>query len=267
MRTLVSRYKHAVHHWEVWNEPDNNLFWKPAPNPREYADLLKTAYKAIKEADPSALVLSGGVSGNAVPYLDAVVAAGGRDAFDILAIHPYAVPLNAEQARVESRPEVHKILEVELTKYRAFLQRHGLARVAHRALRERKERRGLVAGHPRDGAHGPGVARDVRAGQHGGHARLGARRLDIDLEDARVGVWAADDCRMEHAGELEVVEVPALAAEEAGVLDAVQALAEPATRPVAGCRVGGDLGGVRILLGDAHGTPPAAARIESTMCW
>jgi hypothetical protein len=29
---------------------------------------------------------------------------------------------------VESRPEVHKILEVELTKYRAFLQRHGLAR-------------------------------------------------------------------------------------------------------------------------------------------
>jgi hypothetical protein len=128
VRTIVSRYKHAVQHWEVWNEPDNNLFWKPAPNPKEYAELLKVAYKAVKEADPSARVLSGGVSGNAVPYLDAVMAAGGRDAFDILAIHPYAVPMTPEHARQQSRPEVHKILEVELTKYRAFLQRHGLTR-------------------------------------------------------------------------------------------------------------------------------------------
>jgi beta-xylosidase len=128
VRTIVSRYKHAVHHWEVWNEPDNNLFWKPAPNPKEYAALLKMAYKAIKEVDPSAQVLAGGVSGNAVPFLDEVMAAGGRDAFDVLAIHPYAVPLDQANARQESRPEVHKILEVELTKYRAFLQRHGLAR-------------------------------------------------------------------------------------------------------------------------------------------
>ena len=111
VRTLVSRYKHAIHHWEVWNEPDNGLFWKPKPNPREYAELLKVAHRAIKEADPSALVLTGGVSGNAVPFLDEVMTAGGRDAFDILAIHPYAVPLTPEHARQESRPEVHKILE------------------------------------------------------------------------------------------------------------------------------------------------------------
>ncbi|HET6312397.1 MAG TPA: glycosyl hydrolase [Chloroflexia bacterium] len=128
VRTLVSRYKGTVKHWEVWNEPDNSLFWKPKPNAREYAELLKVAYKAIKQADPTAKVLSGGVSGNAIPFLEEMVAAGAGSSFDILALHPYAVPLNPAQARVESRPEVHKMVDVELTKYRAFLERHGPAR-------------------------------------------------------------------------------------------------------------------------------------------
>ncbi|MDQ3706693.1 MAG: glycosyl hydrolase [Chloroflexota bacterium] len=128
VRTLVSRYKGTVKHWEIWNEPDNSMFWKPKPNAREYAELLKVAYKAVKQADPTAKVLSGGVSGNAVPYLEEMMAAGAGGSFDILALHPYAVPLNAANARVESRPEVHKMVDVELTKYRAFLERHGIKR-------------------------------------------------------------------------------------------------------------------------------------------
>ncbi|HEY0068692.1 MAG TPA: hypothetical protein VGE04_01845, partial [Chloroflexia bacterium] len=40
VRTMVSRYKGTVKHWEIWNEPDNALFWKPKPNAREYAELL-----------------------------------------------------------------------------------------------------------------------------------------------------------------------------------------------------------------------------------
>jgi hypothetical protein len=128
VKTLVGRYKHAVHYWEVWNEPDNSLFWKPAPNAKEYATLLKTAYRAVKDADPSAQVLSGGVSGNAIPYLEEVLASGAGNSFDILALHPYAVPLNPAQARIESSPEVHKTLDVEMNKYRAFLQRHNIER-------------------------------------------------------------------------------------------------------------------------------------------
>lgn len=125
VRDLVTRYKGSISHWEIWNEPDNALFWKPKPNGKEYAALLKTAYKAVKDADPSAKVLTGGVSGNAVPYLEEMMAAGAGDSFDILALHPYAVPLDPAQARIESRPEVHKMVDVELNKYRAFLQRHG----------------------------------------------------------------------------------------------------------------------------------------------
>ncbi|HEX9987517.1 MAG TPA: glycosyl hydrolase [Chloroflexia bacterium] len=125
---LVSRYKGTVHHWEIWNEPDNTLFWRPQPNAEEYAALLKVAYRAVKDADPTAKVLTGGVSGNAIPFLEEMMAGGGGASFDILALHPYAVPLNNAQARIESRPEVHKMVDVELNKYRAFLQRHNLDR-------------------------------------------------------------------------------------------------------------------------------------------
>ena len=48
VRTLVGRYKNVIHYWEVWNEPDNAMFWKPAPDPAAYAIILKTAYRAVK---------------------------------------------------------------------------------------------------------------------------------------------------------------------------------------------------------------------------
>jgi|GEM_PF-2149656 len=128
VRTLVTRYKDKVNHWQVWNEPDNDWFWKPKPNAREYAALLKTAYRAIKDANPNAQVIGGAVSGNAIPFLEEIVAAGGGDSFDILSIHPYAIPLDETRGRIQSQPEVHKLVDVELSKYRSFLQRHNMGK-------------------------------------------------------------------------------------------------------------------------------------------
>ncbi len=104
--------------------------------------------------------------------------------------------------------------------------RDGLAVVAHlldrdhvlddRAGAERRQRRRVLG--------------DVLAGDDANDAgqRLGRRRVDRD--DLRVRVRAAHDRRVRHAGQLDVVEVAALAAQEARVLDAVDALAEPAAR-------------------------------------
>jgi hypothetical protein len=126
VRALVSRYKDSVHHWEIWNEPNNDGHWLPKHDGRQYAELLKVAYRAVKEVDPTAKVLSGGVTGNAIPFLEDMVAQGALDSFDILAIHSYAEPVaGSPDARTEARPEVHKMVEIELAKYRAFLQRHG----------------------------------------------------------------------------------------------------------------------------------------------
>ena len=46
----------------LWNEPNNPQFWAGAPDPLEYRNLLKEAVVAMRSADPSAIISSGGVS-------------------------------------------------------------------------------------------------------------------------------------------------------------------------------------------------------------
>ncbi len=60
-----------------------------------------------------------------------------------------------------------------------------------------------------------GALGDVLAGHDGDHAGQLLGRLGADREDLGVRVRAADDRRMRHAGQLDVVDVAALAAQEA----------------------------------------------------
>ena len=55
--------------------------------PAQYAALLRTAYAAIKAADPKATVLLGGLTGNDVSYLNELYGAGARGSFDAVAVH------------------------------------------------------------------------------------------------------------------------------------------------------------------------------------
>jgi hypothetical protein len=89
---VVHRYKDRVHVWEIWNEENSAVFWKPAPSASAYANLLKAAYAAIKAEDPSATVLIGGTAGFDRPFMDGIVAAGAWSSFDALAIHTYVAP-------------------------------------------------------------------------------------------------------------------------------------------------------------------------------
>jgi large repetitive protein len=57
---VVARYKDQVHHWEVWNEPDLPQFW--AGSAAEYARLLAVTYATIKQVDPTATVVLGGLA-------------------------------------------------------------------------------------------------------------------------------------------------------------------------------------------------------------
>ena len=90
----------GVHTYEVWNEPNIVDFWKPAPNPAAYTALLRAAYQAIKQADPSATVLTGGTAPAAsdgtnvspVAFLSGIYANGGGASFDAVAHHPYCWP-------------------------------------------------------------------------------------------------------------------------------------------------------------------------------
>ena len=98
---VAARYApKGVHTFEIGNEPNNAVFWKPAPNPAAYTADLIAAYKAIKKVDPSAVVLSGGLSpatddGNniaPITFLQAMYAAGAKNYFDGVGYHPYSYP-------------------------------------------------------------------------------------------------------------------------------------------------------------------------------
>ena len=85
----ADRYRNDIQHWEVWNEP-NIFFWQ---GPREmYADLLKQAYAALKQANPKASVLGCSTAGIDIDFIKKTIARGAP--FDILTIHPYRKELN-----------------------------------------------------------------------------------------------------------------------------------------------------------------------------
>ncbi len=75
--------------YEIWNEPNNTQFWAPSPNPSEYAALLGEAIAAIRRADPSAKVSSGGVSRIDETFLSQAVDPGLAAGLTAIGIHPY----------------------------------------------------------------------------------------------------------------------------------------------------------------------------------
>lgn len=107
LKDLVDRYKGPpfnIRHWELVNEPDSNRYisgqfsglgcW--AYDGEQYAEMLVVANQAIKEADPQATVLMGGIAydwfteydGPFFRYFpDEVMFHGGGDHIDALNIH------------------------------------------------------------------------------------------------------------------------------------------------------------------------------------
>lgn len=101
---VVARYRSQITYWQIWNEPDNILYWASGPDPAAYARMLRAAYPAIKAANPQARVLAAGIVSPepAVSYYQALAANGAWNSFDIIAVHPYADPMSPEQGQIGS---------------------------------------------------------------------------------------------------------------------------------------------------------------------
>lgn len=86
--------------YEVWNEPNIDPFWYPAPDASAYTTLLADTYTAIQAVQPGAYVLTGGLSPAAndgsdiapVTFLQDIYADGGKPYFNGVADHPYSYP-------------------------------------------------------------------------------------------------------------------------------------------------------------------------------
>ncbi len=103
---IVARYKdRGIRVWEIWNEPNIEPFWSPAPDPAEYYQVLAAAYAAIKKADPDATVLGCSLAGPHGPrsrkpydFVEEVLKLGGGKVMDAISIHPYRQPRSPEDS-------------------------------------------------------------------------------------------------------------------------------------------------------------------------
>jgi arabinogalactan endo-1,4-beta-galactosidase len=75
--------------WQVWNEPNINVFWPRRPFQPTYVKLLRAAHNAIKAADPGAKVVLAGLPNYSWVQISKLYKAGARDLFDVAAVHPY----------------------------------------------------------------------------------------------------------------------------------------------------------------------------------
>lgn len=97
LKALAARYKGRIHAYQIWNEPNLAREWgERPPNPREYTEMLRLSFSAIKQVDPDAIVMSAGLSPTTttgaiampdVDFLKQMYVGGARPYFDVLGAH------------------------------------------------------------------------------------------------------------------------------------------------------------------------------------
>lgn len=110
-KEVINRYKDRIKYWEVWNEPDSNIYWADQDGLKSYCLLLKETYLSAKEIDPDCKILNGGLA-NGLPSVHKLYANGAKDYFDILNIHFFESPLHkgAIKAVIDCPKEAYRIM-------------------------------------------------------------------------------------------------------------------------------------------------------------
>jgi hypothetical protein len=111
LRALVRRYglggklwrgasaPMGIRQWQIWNEPNFLLFWRPRPSPAGYARMLRVSATAIRGVDRGARIVAAGlapVEGGMLPWTflrKLYEVPGVRRLVDTVALHPYSSTL------------------------------------------------------------------------------------------------------------------------------------------------------------------------------
>jgi hypothetical protein len=85
----ATRYAGKGIFWEIWNEPNIKLFWKPQPSVDDYCKLVKATAERIKKVDKSGLIVAPATSTIPFNWLEDCFKKGLLDWIDVLSVHPY----------------------------------------------------------------------------------------------------------------------------------------------------------------------------------
>src|SRR3954451_7046270 len=129
VRLLVTRYgpsgsfwaehpevaRRPIRAWQIWNEPNITRYWNVASWAPSYVRLLKVAHAALRQADPGARTILAGLPNESWVALRRIYAAGGRHAFDVVALHPYtSTPANVLKLVRLARAEMRRRHDTKL---------------------------------------------------------------------------------------------------------------------------------------------------------
>ena len=78
-----------IRDWQIWNEPNLTRYWTSQPFAKPYVKLLRASRRALRAADPGSRTILAGLPNESWIALRKVYKAGGRGAFDAVALHPY----------------------------------------------------------------------------------------------------------------------------------------------------------------------------------
>jgi hypothetical protein len=89
--------KLPIRSWQIWNEPNLGIYWCNRSSARQYVRMLREVGGTIKGVDRKAEIVTAGLPpsklSSAIPierYIAQMYRAGGRKAFDTMAINSYA---------------------------------------------------------------------------------------------------------------------------------------------------------------------------------
>jgi hypothetical protein len=136
---VADHFKGRVRLYDLWNEWDAHTGGTTEGNADDYVALAKSAYPAIKAADPQIVVLSGGISslGLGQGWVERFVALGGLKFVDGVSIHPYNFDkhdASTPEAAIAQVDHVHSLVsssakQIYVTEmgYPAFTGRGGVS--------------------------------------------------------------------------------------------------------------------------------------------
>lgn len=121
VKCLAQAMGDKVSAYEVWNEPDDKVFWHNGPQPDKYAALLRATYDTVKPAAPGVQILVGGLVGNNFDFLGKLYANGAKGKFDAVGLHTDTACLVREPEFYYREPD-GRIGRFSFTAYREVFQ-------------------------------------------------------------------------------------------------------------------------------------------------
>jgi polysaccharide biosynthesis protein PslG len=116
MRNLAAHFQGRISSWELWNEPDLTEYWQGTPE--YFAEVVKAGARGVREGNPSAVIVLGGMSHGPSKFFDELLNRHHIERWvDVIAMHGY--PETWDEERLDS------VYQTRIAKMQQYIDESG----------------------------------------------------------------------------------------------------------------------------------------------